>query len=488
MSTQAKAVGYLDLNITGFDQALKTAKNLMVGFAATFGAYKLGNFFKDGVKDAIDFGKEMQSAGRAMGGFDPGKLLLVQKALEKAGMGADEARGHIGDFIKEGRDVSELFGGADNYAKALKSAAADYGSQASILTRSGAALQTVWNTMESISSKIMTFFLSMTEQFVGPLQGALDYLDQIDLAEVGADFGKGIATAAETLYGLFKNGDMMTALKLGVSIAFQEGVNYLVGGIEYAAGHLGPLIVKGFSAGVTFLKNAFEWFYNNNVLQDSMIAGALKFTATLLNGFNTVFRVMQAGIQYAVQSAIEAIPGASKLLGVGGDQHESFGDLYDQTKDPVSEEYTKAMSDAGGFLTDKIGGSFKKFIDGAGMTNEGAFKKGDVFNTSDDMAKLEGLLSKGFQTGTKDAESASAGTNSKSPAGVLTQFTGSSSKVIADNLAKVGGGGGYLRVGQTLAEKTLQQQLQATKQNGKALDAIKENTKDIKPKPAVIGQ
>ena len=138
MATTAKATAYLDLNIAGFDQAIKTAKNLMIGLGATFATYKVGSFFKDGIKDAIDFGKEMQSASRAMGGFDPGALLLTQKALEKVGMGAEEARGHIGDFISEGRDISQIFGGADNYAAALKSASRDYGSQADVLSRSAA--------------------------------------------------------------------------------------------------------------------------------------------------------------------------------------------------------------------------------------------------------------------------------------------------------------------------------------------------------------
>ena len=77
MSTNAKATGFLELNINGFDQAIKTAKNLMMGLAATFGAYKLGEFFKDGIKDAIDFGKEMQSASKAMGGFDANADAIV---------------------------------------------------------------------------------------------------------------------------------------------------------------------------------------------------------------------------------------------------------------------------------------------------------------------------------------------------------------------------------------------------------------------------
>ena len=489
MSTTAKATGYLELDIKGFDQALKTAKNLMLGFAATFGAYKLGSFFKDGIKDAVDFGKEMQTASRTMGGFDAGKLLLVQKALEKTGMGAEEARGHVGDFIKEGRNISEIFGGADNYARALKSAAKDYGAQADVLTRSGKSLQTVWNTMESIGAKVRTFFLTMTEQFVGPLQVALDYLNAIDLAGVGADFGKAIGDAAATLFGLFKNGDMIETVRLGLTVAFQESVNWLVGGLNYAGAMLGLLVMKGFAAAVDFLQKGFKLAISAETIQDGFIAAGAKLISSILSGLNTVFRVLQAGIQYAIQSAIEAIPGASTFLGVGGDQRESFGEMYDQTKgNGIPQGFIDGISKAGQELTDRTGGKFKELMDSIGKPGEDGFKKGSVFDTSEDSAKLQELLANGFKTGTGMVEGAQKDNNNAAPKGVLTQFSGSSSKVIADSLAKVGGGGGYLRVGMTLQERTAMQTAMATKQTAEATQALLAETKANKPKPALMNR
>ncbi len=489
MSTTAKATGFLELDIKGFDQALKTARNLMVGFAATFGAYKLGSFLKDGVKDAIEFGKEMQSAGRAMGGFDPGKLLLSQKALEKVGMGAEEARGHIGDFIKEGRNISEIFGGADNYARALQSAAKDYGSQADVLTRSAKSLQTVWNTMESIGSKVRTFFLTMTEQFVGPLQVALDYLNATDLAGVGADFGKAIGDAAMTLFGLFKNGDMIETMKVGLTVAFQESVNWLVGGLNYAGNIVGPMVMKGFASAVDFLHKGFKLAISAETLQDGFIAAGAKFISSLLSGFNLVFRVIQAGYQYALQSAIEAIPGASKLLGVGGDQRESFGEMFDKTEgNGIPQGFIDGISKAGQELTDRTGGAFKDLMNSLGKPGEEGFKKGTVFDTAADSARLKELLAKGFEKGQSLTKDAQKDNNNAATKNVLTNFSGSSSKVIADSLAKVGGGGGYLRVGMTLQERTAMQTALATKQTAEATQALLAETKANKPKPALMNR
>jgi hypothetical protein len=488
-----KAVGYLELNVQGFDQAIKTAKNMLGGLAASFAAFKAGEFFKDGIKDAIDFGKEMQSASRAMGGFDPGNILLAQKALEKAGMGAQEAQGHIQDFITEGRDVAELFGGADNYAKALKSAAADYGEQASVLSRSGKALQTVWNTMESVGSKVQTFFLSMTEQFVQPLQVVLDYINQLDLAGVGEAFGKYIADAANSLVGLLKNGDLYESIQLGLTIAFKESVNYLVGGLNYIGNmtipFLGEQLSKAFLVAAELLSKALDFIFSSEGLQafvDGIVGVSAKFIEAILNGLNTVFRVMQAGVQMAVQAAIDAIPGARTVLGMGGVESQSFGQLYEQTSGIVPQDLIDTLGKAGDDLVDRFGDKFADFTSGMIKPGEaGAFEKANVFRTEDDKKKFGELISKANETAA--AMGGKAGENQAPTKGVLTSFSGSSSRVIADSLAKVGGGGGFLRVGMSLQEKTALQQLNATKQNGKALDAIAKNT-EPKPRPTALGR
>jgi hypothetical protein len=490
--SQAKAVGYLELNISGFDQALKTAKNLMVAFAGGFAAYKIGDFFKDGIKDAINFGKEMQSASRAMGGFDPGALLLTQKALEKVGMGAEEARGHIGDFISQGRNVSEIFGGADNYARALKSAAGDYGSQASILSRSAEKLQSVWNTMESIGSKIKTFFLAATEEFVLPLQTALDYLNQIDLAGVGADFGKAISNAATVLMGVFKNGDMIEILKVGLTLAFQEGVNWLVGGMNYIAGITGPLIGKAFLVAMEALQKAWDFLFSGDTfgkIAMGFLGVVAQFTAKMLEGINFIVVAMQSGIQYAIQSAIEAIPGASELLGVGGANRETFGEMMENNKGPISQGFIDDVRTSGQELAGEGGEGFAQFA--KNLFPEGGtttLQKGNVFDTTESGKKLQELIEKGFKTGIEmnEASRDKAAGDEKVAKSVLTSFSGSSSKVITDSLAKVGGGGGFLRAGMSLQERSAMQTAMATKQTAETLKAMQTDAKKGTSKPALL--
>jgi hypothetical protein len=567
-----KATGYLELDIKGFDSAIKTAKNLMVGFAAAFGAFKVGGFLLDGIKDAINFGKEMQSAGRAMGGFDPGKLLLAQKALEKVGMGAEEARGHIGDFIKEGRNISEIFGGADNYAKALQSAAKDYGSQANVLTRSGKELQTVFNTMEAISSKVRTFFLTMTEQFVGPLQVALDLLNSIDLAGVGADFGKAIGNAAITLLGLLKDGKMFNLVELGLKIAFQESVNDLIGGLnfvaDYSKGILHNSLVSAFSAGVKFFRGAMDkymildlvtgitnafiaaWAYVNKkyfqgiaelseymrasliyafvaafktgvaagktlISKDfwvSVYEGFKSFTVKvkegLINAFQSAMEFLKNGLPFAFQKAIEGMK--SLFTKGGGTISELFSaKSFDDIKNSSFVRADLARSVSGKFgkieesslqkaqpTIDKIKNLFtligtkfdgiKNFFTSTGTKIKASFKKGAVFDNSGLKSEFKKLLAGGFQAGSEMISV--AGSNSAAPAGVLTNFSGSSSRVIADSLAKIGGGGNFLRVGMSLQEKTQIDNLLANKQTAEATTALHALAKDKKPVIPVIGQ
>jgi len=483
MASGAKAVGYLELNISGFDQALKTAKNLMVAFAGGFAAYKIGDFFRDGIKEAINFGKEMQSASRAMGGFDPGALLLTQKALEKVGMGAEEAQGHIGDFIKQGRNVSELFGGADNYAAALKSASADYGAQAGVLTRSAEKLQSVWNTMEAIGAKVKTFFLTATEQFVLPLQTALDYLNQIDLAGVGAEFGQAIGKAATILMGIFKNGDMMEVLRLGLTLAFQDGVNWLVGGIHYVAEIAGPLLGKAFVASMEILAKAWDFLFSTDTFGKialGFLGIVAQFSAAMMEAINLMIALQRAGMQFAIQSAIDAIPGASKLLGIGGDNRETFGEMVEANKGTIPQSFIENVKQSGIGLAGEAGSGFKQFAENLFPSGEAkGFQKGNVFDTTESNKRLQDIIANGFKTGSEmqDASSEKKSGDERIAKNVLTSFSGSSSKVIADSLAKVGGGGGFLRAGMSLQERSAMQTAMATKQTAETLKAMQSDAK-----------
>jgi hypothetical protein len=463
MSAGAKAVGYLDLNITGFDQALKTAKNLMVTFAAGFTAYKIADFFKDGIKDAIDFGKEMQSASRAMGGFDPGALLLTQKALEKVGMGAEEARGHIGDFITQGRNISEIFGGAEEYSRAIKSAAKDYGPTAAVLSRSGEALQAVWNTLQSIGSRTREYFLAMTEKFINPLQVVLDYLNDIHLDKKGAAFGSAIATAANTLMGLVKNGQVWETMGKAIQWAFWGGIDVLITGLAKAAAFLGAA-----------MQSVSESF------------GKSLFADDMISMLQTVFKGLGSIIASMILSAASNV---AKALG-----RDDAAYQYGEASRSESEA-AKSRFEVAGMQLDEI--DFGRAFEDVGKAIQaGKDAAGNVEFGQSDSGKKAGEIWEGLSKTLKFAEDtgiAMGEASRKKHAGdekgskdVLTSFSGSSSKVIADSLAKVGGGGGFLRAGMSLQERSAMQTAMATKQTAETLKAMHSESKKNPQKPALL--
>jgi len=460
--SEAKATGYLELNLTGFDQAIGTAKKALVGLAAAFLTFKTAKYFKDGIVDAITFGKEMQVASNKMGGFDPGKMLIVQKALQNAGLGAEEARGAMSDFVDSGRDISTIFGGVDNYAEALKNAAADSGEQAGVLTRSAKALQTVWNTMESIGSKTRTFFLTMTEQFVKPLQVIRDDIITIDLSGIGTSFGSGIAQGANILIGLLKNGDLWKVMGTGIQWAFWSGISVLQSGLKQA---------------IAFLSGAFKSITES-------FAKSL-FAEEVLSVLSVVFDALGAILYSAILS------GAAALAGVLGQKEAAS--YFSESSDSMSETARALMENASLMLSEIDFGEVEGDIDEAlkaGMEAMGKAAEGvespsekeareswekmadtikDAIFTAEDMGDNSGKINK--------------------PPDILNQLSGGGgAHVIADSLAKVGGGGNYLKVGMSLAERSALRTARATEQTAKATEALEQQgKKDPKTKP-VLGR
>lgn len=551
----AKATGYLDLNISGFDEAIKTVKRTLAGLAGIFAGYKVGSFLKDGIADAITFSKEMSVAGMKMGQMDAGKLLIAQKALEQAGFGAEEARGKMKEFIDEGRNIAEIFGGSENYAKALKSAAEDYGSQADILTRSAKVLQQVWNVLESIGSKLRTFFMAMVEQFQMPLLAALELLNSIDLAEVGASFGASIAGAAEILLGLFGNGTMYKTFKTGIVYGFQEGVNYLVAGLKYALDflriELNPIIASAIGMVMDTLiqlKAALPTIgdvllgiaahvtqFTLNSLNAIMLAIGKVLVNIILNAGNIFMKAMlMAGkalgdyLVFVVNNVATAfkqigedlahpIEASKAALGLDNNRKvvdkvefmskidTSYGDINDFVDKNGLKDTGRSFADIGKGIADK--GKFsnagdellkgtgvgKVFDNIANKINEKPdkleFKKEDMFKNTDNPTDalrntLKDLLDAGQAKG-KDMIAAVTKGKDKPP--FATDSAGGTGKVIADSLAKVGGGGNFVRVGMSIAERTQVDILKTNRQQLVIQQAIADNTRGS-AKTATMGR
>ena len=309
----AKAIGYLELNLDGYKQAIETAKKALAGLAAAFAAFKAIDFFKDGIRDAINFGNEMYNASRKAADFDPGNLLLVQKALEQSGRSAEEAQAEISSFIDTGRNLKDIFKGQDNYAAALKQVSAEYGSQAKVLSENAKRFSMVFDLLQSVGEKIKTFFLAMTAQFLKPMQVLLEQLDKVDLAGVGEKFGKHIADAINMLSGAIANGTLWEIAKKGLIIAAKEFQNYMEGAVNFLTDGLWAVlsvVLDGAFKLVDRFLSEIDW---NPVL--TAIVGML---GKIGNFLSTMFLKLGAILTASIQTGVANSPWFKAFLLVSG--------------------------------------------------------------------------------------------------------------------------------------------------------------------------
>jgi len=160
---------------------------------------------------------------------------------------------------------------------------------------------------------------------------------------------------------------------------------------------------------------------------------------------------------------------------MGGVESQSFGELYDQTSGIVPQDIIDSLKNAGGQLLDDVGEKLTGLKEAMFKPGEaGVFQKANVFNTDDDKAKFADVIGRAITTAQEMGDK--AGQGEKAPKILSNLNTSGGRYVIADNLAKVGGGGGYLKVGMTLSERTAVEQLKAQKQSEKTLQAIQKNT------------
>lgn len=414
------STAYLELNIKGYESGISSALSMIKKLAIAFAGFKGVSFLKDGIQDAITFGNEMYHAAQKMGGIDPGNLLIAQKALENAGLSAGEAQSELNRMIESGQKLSTLFQGG-NVAGALAAAAKSYGSQASILSRAAEKLSKVFELMESIGNKVKTYFLAMTTEFVKPLTAALEYLNEIDLAEMGSNFGKKINEAAQILVGLYKNQDLGLALGLSLKVGFMNAVEWL--------------------------SKALHALFDSGGIGEQM--------GDTLGRWANAFKELFIGIADAISSAIlnavsKAMHGIAEMLpeDLGGKMHASATSVFLYGRDASRESKSHFEQAKASFGNEGVGGFFSGLITGITTETEKARL---------DLAAVIGKASM-VGAGIIDAEAAKSGEKFKLNQAALGKQE--PYKVIADSMARVGGGGGYIVASQTMEQRNQMKMIQ----------------------------
>ncbi|MCX6010105.1 MAG: hypothetical protein NTW48_08785 [Chloroflexi bacterium] len=233
----AKASGVLTLDTAPFIQSLEAAKIALKGFAVAVGAialtavagfavlgvglYKIISSFKDGLVAAFQFGKEMNSAARQIQGVGVGNFFLIQKALEKSGMSAEEARSSMKQMSETGMSWDKLWKTPKDAATAIAAAKEDFGPMATALDKGAKAVSALKNIIDSLSLKFATFFQAFLAGIVEPLKVMLKAIEgAIDLSKLGTKLGDKLGMVMTQWIGGIADGNIGAVLGAQLKLAW----------------------------------------------------------------------------------------------------------------------------------------------------------------------------------------------------------------------------------------------------------------------------
>lgn len=440
-TTGPKAIGFLELDLSQFKEAIAFAEKALLTLGAAFAVIKTVDFWKNGIQGAIDFGNAAYFASQKLNGYDPGKLFIVQKALEAGGLAADEARQKISDFALSGRPLEQLFkGGQGGFADALSRASKEYGTQAAILSTSAEKFAYVQQQLVNVGTKLQGFFLGLADEIAEPLSALFKELDKIDLVGIGQRFGGYITKAIDAIIGLVAKGNIFEVMSLALKVGFETALKYLSEGLHEV---LDILTDGSFWEGVAEIAisalSLIGTFFTQLVLGlgKILVATVEAAVATLMNKFGW-FKAFTLGAAdvYGLRNKGEPL------------SEDIATNLRINNKSPLIAKSDQTLSalDSAALVGLKEG---LKGIEQAARLRQG-FSLGFVpsrnSEQSEDYKRLQVLIDSAEAYG----RSVTGGDHKENP---LYSETADPYHVIADSLAKVGGGGRYVRTGLSIAEK-----------------------------------
>ena len=314
-----------------------------------------------------------------LGAADQFKLL--GKEIASIEDPAERAARSMQIFGRSGAELITLFKDKD----AVGIAAASLGKQAQILDENAQTFDRIADILGAAGKKLQGFFVGIGSVVAGPVLAVLEKFDKIDLAELGIKAGQALQGFFATLGGLvqgavngarqvqaaFAQGKVGEILLNAVKLAGGELVNNFLGAINF--------LRDGLISAVTFTASLFRQLYiEGGILpivtkfNKAMIA-ALGGTADIVRGvvggaFNDIVSGFQAGLEFAIQKAMEGlsnIPVLNDFLGLSDFQSQTFAEI-------------KAEHDAQNESAELIATGKEKLAKAVSLTNDAIVDYGNI--------------------------------------------------------------------------------------------------------------
>lgn len=427
---------------TSFGSMVKAGAGLALGFGAIKAAMGAITGTLDTLKDALDLGGTMKDLS-ARTGETAGNLLLLRRAFDNSGVGADKvgtsvnklqkfmddaAQGSeknnevltrlgltMGDMV--GKTPTEqmamladkLNGVSDNgersalamsvFGKAggqllpllsdfsgeLKTAQDQLGNMPGVMDRSAGAFDNISDNINVAKGKFLEFAAGLLESLAPALELATDLMTRFDAAGAGMKLGE-ILTGASNAMGGFT--DALSAIKLGeFELAFKIAFESIKLQAADSINSIAANVMAAVQAAGAFILTAFgpgSGIYTIISAQFDILAS--KFSKSILESVKTVAKALTTIFDNPIVDAMRAI---NPLLDVGLDAIESVGNSFDGAIGSLNkgiDDSRNKISNA----TEQIGGDFKLAGEEAGKAFDSALKNSkELIDTSAIEIKLQ---------------------------------------------------------------------------------------------------
>lgn len=358
----------------------------------------------DGFGQAIDLGGQLNDLSSRTG-ETAGNLLVLQRAFENSGVGADKvgtsinklqkfmseaAAGGgeqmatmdalgismsdlagktpteqmqifankiagISDPAERARAAMEVFGKSggellpllNNFSGELDGAKAQLGSMPDVMDRTAAAMDQLGDNFSAIKSKTMEFAAGFLEKALPSLNAFVEALSGVDAAGWGAALMNQVMRVADFLIGAFKAPmpaieAIGAALDAGIRIAGNNYLNALIDAGRFLSGFFSSDL-PGTITGVL-----------GNTLIKVFVDGA----KALLDGVSSVIKAFETWLGAAISNVVDFF--TTKFQGV---------------LSAVAQDFQAAMSDPIGFVSGKLDSALAAVMENGGNTFQSSFDK-----------------------------------------------------------------------------------------------------------------
>lgn len=331
--------------------ALSTGQGLtMVGDAAagTGQSFERVAFWTGQIFDRIKSGRPM------------GQALM---SMQRMGIIGGETRNEIEALAKAGK-------GDEAWAR-FSAAMGKFGGGMERLSQTSAGL---FSTLKDSSHLMLVAFgTPLLDPLKELMRGGISFFD--DLAKGARAAGQTVASGLTVAIDAFRAGELSTVLGLSMKVAFGESINFLAGALKSALLIIPSVFFAVFSQeGMTAIGAGF-------------IGVALLFISAIIDGLGDVLGFLAAGIQVAIEKAIDILPDWIKPEGF---KASTFAEAQEMQKGSFgvkavakgfadrAEANLGEASSALGVILDKVGTDFTSIagtMESSSLIDTSAWKK-----------------------------------------------------------------------------------------------------------------